>query len=105
MLQAKLAELQHSAAQSRSEGRLVETGDAKDEGDRAVTSQTKDMLYRQTSQSVGLLNAVKAALARIEGGTFGVCLNCEQEIAGSRLKAIPWVRYCITCQGLIESQR
>lgn len=43
-----------------------------------------------------------AALKRISEDTFGQCLNCEQEINAKRLEAIPWVRYCITCQELID---
>ena len=104
-LQERLSELQRSASQAGREGRRLESADSKDEGDRAVMSQTKDMLFRQRSQNARLVNAIMAALGRIEGGTFGLCLNCEQEINLSRLKAIPWVRYCITCQELIEEQR
>ena len=49
-----------------------------------------------------LLALVDAALKRISQGTFGMCLNCGQEIGGKRLEAIPWTRYCITCQELIH---
>jgi Prokaryotic dksA/traR C4-type zinc finger len=47
------------------------------------------------------LDEIKNALNRIEAGKFGLCLNCEQEISANRLKAIPWVRYCITCQEML----
>jgi DnaK suppressor protein len=49
-----------------------------------------------------LLGAVEAALKRISEGTFGECLNCGQEINAKRLEALPWVRYCISCQELID---
>jgi len=52
-----------------------------------------------------LLSAVDAALKRINEGRFGQCLNCEQEINAKRLEAIPWVRYCVTCQELIDSTK
>jgi DnaK suppressor protein len=45
---------------------------------------------------------VDTALKRMSDGTFGECLNCGLEINAKRLEAIPWVRYCITCQELIE---
>jgi DnaK suppressor protein len=41
---------------------------------------------------------VREALARIEDGSYGVCLNCEEEINDRRLKAIPWAKLCIRCQ-------
>jgi DnaK suppressor protein len=44
---------------------------------------------------------IGAALGRIDDGTYGECLNCGQEIGPKRLEAIPWARYCITCQELI----
>ncbi len=56
----------------------------------------------QKSRDRVLLNSVDAALKRISEGTFGQCLNCEQEINAKRLEAIPWVRDCITCQELMD---
>jgi DnaK suppressor protein len=77
----------------------------RDEGDRANFSQSKEMAFRQKAQDRGLLVQVEAALGRIESGTFGECMNCEQEISLNRLNAVPWSRYCITCQELIAERR
>ena len=74
----------------------------KDEGDRATTSQSRELLFRQESRDRSLVTATDAALGRIQAGTFGECLNCGQDINAKRLEAIPWVRYCITCQELID---
>ncbi|HZS27233.1 MAG TPA: TraR/DksA family transcriptional regulator [Candidatus Angelobacter sp.] len=77
----------------------------RDEGDRANFSQSKEMAFLQRAQERGLLALVEAALARIRDGSFGSCLNCEQEISLNRLNAVPWSRYCITCQELIVEKR
>lgn len=77
----------------------------RDEGDRANFSQSKEMAFRQKAQERGLLMLVESALHRINDGTFGTCLNCEHEIGINRLNAVPWSRYCITCQELIVEQR
>jgi DnaK suppressor protein len=77
----------------------------RDEGDRANFSQSKEMAFRQKAQDRGLLVQVEAALSRIESGTFGECINCEQEINLNRLNAVPWSRYCITCQELIAERK
>lgn len=77
----------------------------RDEGDRANFSQSKEMAFRQKAQDRGLLLQVESALSRIESGTFGECVNCEQEINVNRLNAVPWSRYCITCQELIAERR
>ncbi len=76
-----------------------------DEGDRANFSQSKEMAFLQRAQERGLLALVEAAIGRIREGTFGNCLNCEQEISLNRLNAVPWSRYCITCQELIVEKR
>ena len=49
-------------------------------------------------QDTRLLNDVRTALTRVDDGTYGVCLQCEEEISSKRLQAIPWEQYCIACQ-------
>ena len=46
---------------------------------------------------VGILNAVEAALARVEQGTYGQCAECGRDIPRARLDAIPWAVYCVEC--------
>jgi DnaK suppressor protein len=48
------------------------------------------------------LRNVRAALARIDEGTFGVCLHCEEDISIKRLNAVPWAPYCIQCQEIAD---
>jgi lipid-binding SYLF domain-containing protein len=48
---------------------------------------------------------VKAEATHCATSRFGQCLNCEQEIHAKRLEPIPWVRYCITCQELIDGTK
>jgi DnaK suppressor protein len=74
----------------------------RDEGDRANASQDKEMTWLLNSQERGLLDLIDAALSRIRAGTFGECEHCGREIGLKRLAAIPWSRYCITCQELLE---
>jgi len=40
---------------------------------------------------------VRAALARIDEGEFGYCMECGEEIAEKRLALDPTVPTCITC--------
>jgi DnaK suppressor protein len=74
----------------------------RDEGDRANASQDKEMTWLLNSQERRLLELIDSALSRIRAGTFGECEHCGQEIGSKRLAAIPWSRYCITCQELLE---
>jgi DnaK suppressor protein len=40
------------------------------------------------------LQQVRAALQRIEDGTFGYCIDCGKPIEPARLDAVPWTPYC-----------
>ncbi len=50
------------------------------------------------------LAMIEAALERIEGGTYGVCEECEYDIKKSRLNAIPYTPFCIDCASEIQSR-
>jgi DnaK suppressor protein len=104
ILTKKREELRRNLARTQEErSEAHEFG--RDEGDRATASLSKEMSFRQKAQERGLLMLVEAALGRVSNGTFGECLNCGQEIGANRLTAVPWSRYCITCQELIVEQQ
>ena len=42
--------------------------------------------------------AIEEAIHRIEHSTYGICMECENEIAPARLEAVPWTRVCIECK-------
>jgi DnaK suppressor protein len=101
-LEARHRELRIGVAKTQKEMLTAQHDYGKDEGDRANTSLAKEMQLGHKSRDRALLSAVDAALKRIREGAFGECLNCGQEIDVKRLEALPWVRYCITCQELID---
>lgn len=51
-----------------------------------------------------LLEDVDAALARIEAGTFGECIDCHKPIDPVRLAALPYAARCIACAKKHEAQ-
>jgi DnaK suppressor protein len=73
-----------------------------DEGDVAMRSLSRDLVFEVTDNEHHLLDEVEAALRRIEKNTYGVCEANGERIAVARLKAIPYARYCINCQGRFE---
>jgi DnaK suppressor protein len=48
------------------------------------------------------LKEVERALRRIDGGTYGRCERCGEEIDFARLKAVPQTTLCMTCQRQAE---
>ena len=45
-----------------------------------------------------LLRAIEEAILRLDQGVYGICMDCEEEIAAARLDAVPWTRVCINCK-------
>lgn len=78
---------------------------AAEDFDRLQQQLNREVAIRNLDRESKLLKEVRAALARIEDGSFGVCLRCEEEIPNKRLKAVPWAAYCVPCQEAIERQR
>jgi DnaK suppressor protein len=48
------------------------------------------------------LENIKAALARLHAGEYGICHECEEEIPGKRLRALPFATRCLACQKSAE---
>lgn len=68
-----------------------------------VFEQQRDLALRDRSSQQ--LELVGAALARLENGSFGVCLRCGKPIAPARLEALPWAAHCIVCQAFVDRER
>jgi DnaK suppressor protein len=78
---------------------------APDTLDRVQGAAERDLAIRQIESDFSRLQSVKLALARIEDGTYGTCLLCEEEISPKRLQALPWASYCIRCQDIADRER
>ncbi len=52
-----------------------------------------------------LLYSLDDALKRIEEGIFGICEECKALIAKTRLKAVPYARFCVKCQEKKEKKK
>jgi DnaK suppressor protein len=71
-----------------------------DEVEFAVKTAQQDLTAATAELRSRMLREIERALKRVAGGTYGVCESCGEEISPHRLKAIPWARYCLTCQEL-----
>ena len=78
------------------EAAAIETSaDALDQIQHAVERELAlGTLARESSG----LRETRAALRRIDDGSFGICMDCEEEINLKRLAAVPWAARCIACQ-------
>ena len=73
-----------------------------DPADMAANAYTKELLISMSANDRMLLQLIDEALARVERGEFGECVNCGEPLTEKRLDAVPWARYCLKCQDLQE---
>ncbi len=66
--------------------------------DLPVQSHEEWIFLNRNSIDVALLREVQEALERVEDGSYGQCMECDEPISTKRLEAVPWARYCISCQ-------
>lgn len=66
--------------------------------DLSVQAHEEWLYISRNSIDISLLREVEAALGRIEDAEYGECQECEEPVSIKRLEAIPWARYCISCQ-------
>jgi DnaK suppressor protein len=97
-LEAKKAEIA-DALKNREDIAIEKTADAIDE---VQLAGERELAIRNLDRESGLLRKVRAALARIEDGSYGTCMHCDEEISSKRLKAVPWAPFCIRCQELAD---
>ena len=51
-----------------------------------------------------VLSEIEHALEKMNDGTYGFCETCQKRIKKGRLEAIPYTRYCISCQEKAEQE-
>ncbi len=105
-LQTRREELIKTIARTEEEGRTADDDPTVDLADKAANSYTKEFLFGQTNTDRSLLALIDAALVRIKNSSYGVCVECEEELQQKRLEAVPWARHCVVCaekheQGLL----
>ena len=103
----KKEELHRMVSKTEQYGREADEESSQDVADKAASSYTKEFLFSHSSSERSIMQLVDEALDRVEDGSFGVCIACEDAIQARRLEAVPWTRYCISCQekqeeGLLE---
>ena len=66
--------------------------------DMTQEAAERDIAVQILDRESTLVRRLRSAIGRIDDGSYGICLECEEEIAPKRLRAIPWAELCITCQ-------
>ena len=68
-----------------------------DSEDRATELENDEVLERLGHDTLAEVTQIRAALAKLDAGTYGTCANCGATIAAARLAAIPDATTCRNC--------
>lgn len=95
-------ELQRTRAKSveESPGQVAER--ARDPEDDSFATLVVDTNLSKMERDADELRMIDSALQRIDTGTYGNCVDCDQPIPIARLRAEPTAERCVQCQELFE---
>lgn len=75
---------------------------APDALDEVQLAGERELAIRNLDRDSNMLRQIRRALARIEDGSYGICLHCDEEISPKRIAAVPWAAFCIKCQEQVD---
>lgn len=74
-------------------------------GDEVDHAMTRAQLDEQVSLATTLhsqLDDLASAIARFEGGGYGVCESCHEPIPAERMELFPSATLCVSCKASLE---
>ena len=105
ILTARVAELERFTRNR--DGITVER--SADQLDEIQAASQRALAVCNLDREYNELRNVRAAIRRIQEGSFGTCQECDDDIHPKRLAAVPWATFCIRCQeaadGNLEEMR
>ncbi len=101
-LESRLEELLSQADDTVS-GMTTPKENFPDPTDRAALEADRNFMLRIRDRESKLIKKIKQALERIDGGTYGICDSCGEDISIKRLKARPVTTQCIDCKSKEEA--
>src|SRR5690242_9397034 len=93
ILQSKLAAM--STSDKRGDIAIQQSADALDQTQFAAE---RDLVVTLLNRDTQISRRLNGALARMEDGSYGLCLSCDEPISVKRLQAVPWAELCLRCQ-------
>ncbi|MBA2661568.1 MAG: TraR/DksA family transcriptional regulator [Bradymonadaceae bacterium] len=65
--------------------------------EQATELENEEVLAELDVSQRHTLEAIEAALMRLDAGSYGACTACGKKIATARLAALPFSTLCISC--------
>jgi DnaK suppressor protein len=104
VLEKKAEEVRKSMSAQKAAQVVARLDVPSDEGDLSQQHHEEWIFLNRNTIDVKHLREISDALRRFEQGAYGTCMECEEPISIKRLDAVPWARYCVTCQEAIATR-
>ena len=106
-MQARLEQLRAEISAKLGEAAMVaaDLDRNADSGDLSVADDTTTTDFADARRDVEEYHAGRAALARLDAGDYGTCVDCAEPIGAPRMQAQPFAIRCIGCQERLERSR
>jgi DnaK suppressor protein len=83
-------------------GRDEHPPEGRDDMEQADDDIRGDLSFALLQIKSEALAGIEAALLRLEAGSYGLCVACDQPIPSQRLRALPFAVRCQPCAGQRE---
>lgn len=80
----------------------VTDAQVQDPGDQALASTMETLISSFQNTTRAEYERIIQAIAKIDDGTYGTCIDCSQIISMKRLQSNPNAARCLACQELFE---
>lgn len=92
------AEVRDTLLKSNREQYAELAGQVHDAGEESLADLLVDVNQAEIARDIRELRDIEAAQRRIANGSYGICLDCDENIARARLDAYPTAKRCLKCQ-------
>ena len=104
ILERKAEEVRRSMSAQKAAQLVSRLDVPSDEGDLSQQHHEEWIFLNRNTIDTRHLREINDALHRMDTELYGICLECEEPISAKRLDAVPWAKYCVTCQEAIAAR-
>jgi DnaK suppressor protein len=104
ILEKKAEEVRRSMSAQKAAQLVGRLDVPSDEGDLSQQHHEEWIFLNRNTIDMRHLREINDALHRMDTEQYGICLECDEPISAKRLDAVPWAKYCVTCQESIAAR-
>src|SRR5690606_1053810 len=98
-------EIREALLRADADGFAVIAGQLAESQEQSMVDLLSEVRHADVARDVEEIRDIETALARLDAGTYGTCVDCSAAIAPLRLEAYPTAKRCLPCQQKHETER